>query len=101
MKDFGEILHEEFNKVEEYYVPDEREHIIWDSEISDDDFDMEQMKDLYKDYCTNLQGGEVPEFDDWFEDYRGDNYDVVWDWKEDDLKENILPEIDKQLIIII
>ena len=97
MKDFGEILHEEFNKVEEYYVPDEREHIIWDSEISDDDFDMEQMKDLYKDYCTNLQGGEVPEFDDWFEDYRGDNYDVVWDWKEDDLKENILPEIDKQL----
>lgn len=97
MKDFGEILHEEFNKVEEYYVPDEKEHIIWDSEISDDDFDMEQMKDLYKDYCTNLQGGEAPEFDDWFEDYRGDNYDVVWDWKEDDLKENILPEIDKQL----
>ena len=78
-------------------ISDDEGHIIWDSEISDDDFDMEQMKDLYKDYCTDLQGGEVPEFDDWFEDYKEDNYNVVWDWKEDDLKENILPEIDKQI----
>ena len=106
MKDFGEILHEEFNKVEEYYVPDDKEHIIWDSEINiADEIDKEEIRDNeYLDYLDNeVAENDDPNFapmtldeycDELIENGFFDNYE---DANLDDLEENILPEIDKQL----
>ena len=101
MKDFGEVLHEEFNKVEEYYVPDDKEHIIWDSEINiADEIDKEEIRDNeYQDYLDTLEDGEEPQSLDDFCDELIENgfFDNYEDANLDDLEENILPEIDKQL----
>ena len=146
----------------EYYQMPEDEHIIWDSEDSIDDYDIDDMKEIYQDYVDNFNSEQQPmefeewldsedcanyfdfeweeaakensryeewadfiidyvdddekqeayneyvercknttltpdDFETWFDNYRIDNADGVWNWKEDDLKENIFPEIDKQL----
>ena len=97
MKDFGEVLHEEFNKIEEYYVPDEKEHIIWDSEINiADEIDKEEIRDNeYQDYLDTLEDGEEPQsLDDFCDELIENGYE---DANLDDLEENILPEIDKQI----
>lgn len=101
MKDFGEVLHEEFNKIEEYYVPDDKEHIIWDSEINiADEIDKEEIRDNeYQDYLDTLEDGEEPQSLDDFCDELIENgfFDNYEDANLDDLEENILPEIDKQI----
>ena len=89
------------NKVEEYYVPDEKEHIIWDSEINlADEIDKEEIRDNeYKDYLDTLEDGEEPQSLDDFCDELIENgfFDNYEDANLDDLEENILPEIDKQV----
>lgn len=165
-KEFGnkdkEIERESKKLKTEYYQMPEDEHIIWDSEDSIDDYDIDDMKEIYQDYVDNFNSEQQPmefeewldsedcanyfdfeweeaakensryeewadfiidyvdddekqeayneyvehcknttltpdDFETWFDNYRIDNADEVWNWKEDDLKENIFPEIDKQL----
>ena len=90
MKDFGEVLHEEFNKIEEYYVPDDKEHIIWDSEINiADEIDKEEIRDNeYQDYLDTLEDGEEPQSLDDFCDELIENgfFDNYEDANLDDLE---------------
>ena len=61
--------------------------------------DDEQKEDAYNDYVEQCKNTTLQpdDFETWFDNYRIDHGDEVWSWKEDDLKENIFPAIDKQL----
>lgn len=150
------------SKKEEYYQMPDEENIIWSSEDSIDDYDIDEMKEIYQDYLDEFDSEMKPmtyedwlfseecsdyfyyewvdvakenpkyaefydfiteyvddeekedayndyveqcknttlqpdDFETWFDNYRIDHGDEVWSWKEDDLKENIFPAIDKQL----
>ena len=161
MKDY-KIIEESKSKKEEYYQMPDEENIIWSSEDSIDDYDIDEMKEIYQDYLDEFDSEMKPmtyedwlfseecsdyfyyewvdvakenpkyaefydfiteyvddeqkedayndyveqcknttlqpdDFETWFDNYRIDHGDEVWSWKEDDLKENIFPAIDKQL----
>lgn len=99
-KDNQEIERESKEIKTEYYQMPEDEHIIWDSEI--DYYDENYMSDIknnqYQDYLDSLGEDEEPEdFESWYEGYIDDmSYDDAR-WLEEDLDENILPNIDNQL----
>ena len=103
-KEFGnkdkEIERESKKLKTEYYQMPEDEHIIWDSQI--DYYDENYMSDIknnqYQDYLDSLGEDEEPEdFESWYEGYIDDmSYDDAR-WLEEDLDENILPNIDNQL----
>lgn len=157
-----ELVKESKSKKEEYYQMPDEENIIWSSEDSIDDYDIDEMKEIYQDYLDEFDSEMKPmtyedwlfseecsdyfyyewvdvakenpkyaefydfiteyvddeqkedayndyveqcknttlqpdDFETWFDNYRIDHGDEVWSWKEDDLKENIFPAIDKQL----
>ncbi len=73
------------------------EHTIWDSEISIEDYDVYDAEELYDEYVNDMNAkGQQPEkYDEWVSNV--DMTDDISMWKLDDLENNILPEISKQL----
>lgn len=74
---------------------------IWDSETTEDDYDPEFLQEQYQEYLENFSedGKEnmAKDFDDWKYDYIADDSYDQWQFKEEDLKENIYPMIDEQI----
>ena len=87
------------SKKEEYYQMPEDEHIIWDSEIDyyDKDYMDSVKKGQYQDYLDDLGEEEPEDFESWYEGYIDDMSYEDARWLEEDLDDNILPNIDKQL----
>ena len=84
----------------------ESSNVIWSSEVTEDDYDQEELKERYQEYVDSFEPeedeetGEISEpkeFDDWKYDYIADDSYVQWDMLKDDLESNIYPMIDKQI----
>lgn len=63
-------------------------------------YDEEDLKRYYQDYLDDIKEREPnkpKEFEEWFNDYVIDDADDQWRFKEEDLKDNVLPMIDKQV----
>lgn len=95
----GNKLQEEKEVKTEYYSMPDNEHIIWDSESSLDDYDLDDLKDnQYQDYLDEFDGTITPmSYEEWLDDNISSLSEDVWEVKEEDLESNILPEIDNQL----
>lgn len=93
---------DEKEKKEEYYSLSDDEHIIWDSEIdlyNEDTMDEVRNND-YQDYLDNAKANneEPIDFEEYYENLIANGFfDNYMDSNLDDLTENILPEIEKQL----
>jgi hypothetical protein len=77
----------------------ESSNIIWSSEITEDDYDPEWLEEQYEDYKNSSdKDNDLQSFDEWKANYiaNDDGY-AEWDIKQDDLKMNIVPMIDKQI----
>lgn len=76
---------------------------LWTSEVTEDDYDKDELKaNQYQDYLDEFGGEDTEfdkpmEFDEWFNNYMSDDAEFMWDIHNEDLKENILPMIDKQV----
>ena len=84
-------LYHEFNN-------EDNEYNEWYDFINS--YDEEDLKRYYQDYLDDIKEREPnkpKEFDDWFNDYMIDDSYDQWRFKEEDLKENVLPMIDKQV----
>ena len=58
------------------------------------------LKTYYQDYLDDvkeMKPDEPKSFEDWFEDYVVDDSSNAWQTIEDDLRENVIPMIDKQI----
>lgn len=96
------ILGENQENLKEYYKMKDNEHIIWDSEINyyDESYMEEIRNNQYQDYLDDFteDSEEKPlDFETWYENYINDSGDYDWEILEDDLKENIFPQIDQQI----
>lgn len=63
-------------------------------------YNEEDLKMYYQDYLDDvkeMKPDEPKNFEDWFEDYMVDDSSNVWQNIEDDLRENVIPMIDKQV----
>ena len=63
-------------------------------------YNEEDLKMYYQDYLDDvkeMKPDEPKNFEDWFEDYMIDDSSNVWQTIEDDLRENVIPMIDKQV----
>ena len=93
---------DEKEKKEEYYSLSDDEHIIWDSEIdlyNENTMDEVRNND-YQDYLDNAKANneEPVDFEEYYENLIANGFfDNYMDSNLDDLTENILPEIEKQL----
>lgn len=93
---------DEKEKKEEYYSLSDDEHIIWDSEIdlyNEDTMDEVRNND-YQDYLDNAKANneEPIDFEEYYENLIANGFfDNYMDSNLDDLTDNILPEIEKQL----
>lgn len=84
-------LYHEFNN-------EDNEYSEWYDFINN--YNEEDLKRYYQDYLDDIKEREPnkpKEFDDWFNDYMIDDSDDQWRFKEEDLKDNVLPMIDKQV----
>lgn len=87
----GDYLYYEFNN-------EDNEYEEWYDFISN--YPEEDLKRYYQDYLDDIKEREPDkpkDFDSWFEDYMIDDSDDQWRYKEEDLQENVLPMIDKQV----
>ena len=96
------ILGENQENLKEYYKMKDNEHIIWDSEINyyDESYMEEIRNNQYQDYLDDFteDSEEKPlDFEQWYENYINDSGYDDWEILEDDLKENIFPQIDQQI----
>lgn len=96
------ILGENQENLKEYYKMKDNEHIIWDSEIDyyDESYMEEIRNNQYQDYLDDFteDSEEKPlDFEQWYENYINDSGYDDWEILEDDLKENIFPQIDQQI----
>ena len=63
-------------------------------------YNEEDLKMYYQDYLDDvkeMKPDEPKNFEDWFEDYIVDDSSDAWQTIEDDLRENVIPMIDKQV----
>ena len=63
-------------------------------------YNEEDLKMYYQDYLDDvkeMKSDEPKNFEDWFEDYMVDDSSDAWQTIEDDLRENVIPMIDKQV----
>ena len=63
-------------------------------------YNEEDLKMYYQDYLDDvkeMKPDEPKNFEDWFEDYMVDDSSDAWQTIEDDLRENVIPMIDKQV----
>lgn len=67
------------DKIEEDNTQSE-EHTIWDSEDNDEDYDMEDMKNLYQDYLNNYDNTVKPmSYEEWLDSDECQTYfDLEW-----------------------
>ena len=87
----GDYLYNEFNS-------DDNEYEEWYNFIGN--YPEEDLKRYYQDYLDDIKEKEPrkpKDFDSWFEDYAVDDAGNQWEIKEEDLKENVIPMIDKQV----
>lgn len=91
---------EEWLDTEECY--DNHYHWFEDSGVADGDWDglvelyKEDFKEDYDDFIANYEDKPL-NFEQWYKNYIEDSSYDDWEILEDDLKENIFPEIDKQI----
>ena len=63
-------------------------------------YNEKNLKMYYQDYLDDvkeMKPDEPKSFEDWFEDYMVDDSSNAWQIIEDDLRENVIPMIDKQV----
>ena len=63
-------------------------------------YNEKDLKMYYQDYLDDvkeMKPDEPKNFEDWFEDYMVDDSSNAWQTIEDDLRENVIPMIDKQV----
>lgn len=63
-------------------------------------YNEKDLKMYYQDYLDDvkeMKPDEPKNFEDWFEDYMVDDSSDAWQTIEDDLRENVIPMIDKQV----
>lgn len=63
-------------------------------------YNEKDLKMYYQDYLDDvkeMKPDEPKSFEDWFEDYMVDDSSNAWQTIEDDLKDNVIPMIDKQV----
>lgn len=84
-------LYHEFNS-------DDNEYEEWGNFILN--YDDGTLKRYYQDYLDDINEREPSKpksFEDWFDDYMIDDSGDMWSVFEEDLKDNVLPMIDKQV----
>ena len=80
------------------YFEEQDEYKEWSDFINSyNDVDLKEYYEEYLDAVKNTEPAKPKEFDDWFEDYMVDDSADQWNYKEEDLQENVLPMIDKQV----
>lgn len=87
----GSYLYHEFND-------EANEYEEWYDFITN--YPEEDLKRYYQDYLDDINEREPnkpKEFDEWFEDYIVSDADNQWQYREEDLRDNVLPMIDKQV----
>ena len=95
------LSYEDWLDSEECY--DNHYHWFEDSGIADGDWDSlvdlyeVEFKEDYDDYVANYKDEPLP-FDKWYNNFIEDSSYDDWNILEDDLKENIFPTIDNQLV---
>lgn len=96
------VLGESQENLKEYYKMKDDEHIVWDSEIDyyDENYMEEIKNNQYQDYLDDFteDSEDKPlDFEQWYENYINDSSYDDWEILEDDLKENVFPQIDQQI----
>ena len=80
------------------YFEEQDEYKEWADFINSyNDVDLKEYYQEYLDTVKDTEPAKPKEFDDWFEDYMVDDSADQWNYKEEDLQENVLPMIDKQV----
>ena len=75
-----ELVKESKSKKEEYYQMPDEENIIWSSEDSIDDYDIDEMKEIYQDYLDEFDSEMKPmTYEDWlFSEECSDYFYYEW-----------------------
>lgn len=85
-------LYDEFNDESNEY----NEWYDFINNYNEKDLKMYYQED-YLDDVKEMKPDEPKNFEDWFEDYMVDDSSNAWQTIEDDLRENVIPMIDKQV----